>query len=146
MRLRSSLSALFCTTALLGTVSLMHPAAAADSQDAQLRELRREMLEMRGQIKALKARLNEPETANTRTARVAAAAHRSEMSNRMAHDINIGEPTRPSVGVLNASGAGTPPSDRAVVESWKDFQAASKSDEEVAVGGMKIGLLSGMEK
>lgn len=142
MRLRSSLSALFCTTALLGTVSIIHPASAADSQDAQLRELRREMLEMRSQIKALKSRLNEPDT-NTRTARVAAAAHRSEMSNRMAHDINIGEPVRPSVGVLNSNGAGTPPSDRAVVESWRDFQAATKSDEEVAVGGMKIGFPNG---
>jgi hypothetical protein len=70
---------------------------------------------MRGQIKALKARLNEPESTNTRPP-VNAAAHRSEMSNRMAHDINIGEPARPSVGVLNASGAGTPPSDRAVVD------------------------------
>jgi phosphate-selective porin OprO/OprP len=34
------------------------------------------------------------------------------------------------------SGVGTPPSDRGDTMSWKDFKAATASDEEVRVGGV----------
>lgn len=37
----------------------------------------------------------------------------------------------------------TPPSDRGIVSSWKDFQQASSQDEEVSIGGMKIGFPNG---
>ncbi|MBB2166709.1 hypothetical protein HLH26_19705 [Gluconacetobacter sp. 1b LMG 1731] len=105
MRLRSSLSALFCSTALLGTVSTIHSAAAADSQSAQMRELREEMLEMRGQIKALKARLGETDK-NVRAVR-RVVTHHSEMSPNTAKDIRIGEPAPARPGILVGSGNGS---------------------------------------
>jgi len=37
----------------------------------------------------------------------------------------------------------TPPSDRGIVSSWKEFQQASSQDEEVTVGGIKIGFPNG---
>lgn len=104
MRLRSSLSALFCTTALLGTVTVTHSASAAETEASQMRELRQEMLEMRSQIKALKSQLTHQNGAS-RPVRAEAAAHRPTMTPNMARDIRIGEPQTRVAGVVVGSGA-----------------------------------------
>ncbi len=55
-------------------------------------------------------------------------------------------PSTASNGVsvhLHQAGDGRPPSDRGTVSSWADFQRASNEDEEINVGGMKIGFPHG---
>ncbi|GBQ36390.1 OprO/OprP family phosphate-selective porin [Gluconacetobacter azotocaptans] len=146
MQLRSTLSVLFCTTALLGSTFTIHHASAAGARDPQLEELRREMQEMRGQIKILKARLGEPEThaGEARRARVAEAARRAQISPGMARDIHIGDAVTPGSGLgKGLSGVGTPPPDRGIVSSWLEFQAANTKEESVHVGGVRIGFPGG---
>ncbi|MGO3518515.1 MAG: OprO/OprP family phosphate-selective porin [Acetobacter cibinongensis] len=151
MRCKILISSLAFASVLMSTVA---PAAMAfSSDDAQLQALRREMQEMRremqGQISTLKSRLAKSEAATATHQRGAYTQHAS--SGPVHRHIESG-PTDPSVQFnepatgasrIHLANAGTPTSDRGDITSWKSFRAATKSDENVHVGGMIIGFPKG---
>ncbi|WP_048839191.1 porin [Acetobacter cibinongensis] len=151
MRCKILISSLAFASVLMSTVA---PAAmASSSDDAQLQALRREMQEMRremqGQISTLKSRLAKSEAATATHQRGAYTQHAS--SGPVHRHIESG-PTDPSVQFnepatgasrIHLANAGTPTSDRGDITSWKSFRAATKSDENVHVGGMIIGFPKG---
>lgn len=151
MRCKILISSLAFASVLMSTVA---PAAmASSSDDAQLQALRREMQEMRremqGQISTLKSRLAKSEAATATHQRGAYTQHAA--SGPVHHHIESGpaDPSvqfnEPSTGAsrIHLANAGTPTSDRGDITSWKSFRAATKSDENVHVGGMIIGFPKG---
>lgn len=124
-------------------------AEAASSDDAQINALRSEMLQMRREMMTLKHQLAASETnqkhLNTRVNEVAGrhGQHASRIaSSSYESGVQFGEQA-PRKNVAALSGVGTPPSDRGEAMSWKDFRAASAQDEEVQIGGMRVGFPKG---
>ncbi|WP_408744072.1 OprO/OprP family phosphate-selective porin [Acetobacter orientalis] len=153
MRSKILLSTLAFTSALMTTAA---PAAMASSADeAQLQALRQEMAQMRremmGQISSLKTRLAKSEA----TAHPAGTPHgkgTNYAANMPRHHYVESGPVDPSVqfndstaqtGRLKLQTSGTPVTDRGDVTSWKSFRQATRSDENVHIGGMIIGFPKG---
>ena len=153
MRSKILLSTLAFTSALMTTAA---PAAMASSADeAQLQALRQEMAQMRremmGQISSLKTRLAKSEA----TAHQAGTPHgkgTNYAANMPRHHYVESGPVDPSVqfndstaqtGRLKLQTSGTPVTDRGDVTSWKSFRQATRSDENVHIGGMIIGFPKG---
>lgn len=129
-------------------------AMASSSDDAQIRALRLEMAQMRkemmGQITTLKSRLAKTENGSHHQDRMSSAAahggratgHREIASGPVDPSVQFNEPAASS-NRIHLANAGTPTSDRGDVMSWKSFRAATKSDENVHVGGMIVGFPKG---
>ncbi|ANA12869.1 MULTISPECIES: OprO/OprP family phosphate-selective porin [Acetobacter] len=130
-------------------------AEASSSDDAQIRALKAEMAEMRremmGQITHLKSQIAQNETrqrgpASRRATRTTAQNGykfpEKYADNDVDPNVKFGEQT-PRKNILLNNGVGTPPSDRGMTTSWKDFKAATQKDENVHVGGMIIGFPKG---
>lgn len=153
MRSKILLSTLAFTSALMTTAA---PAAMASSaDDAQLQALRQEMAQMRremmGQISSLKTRLAKSEAVTHQTAATHgkgtnyaanAARHRYVESGPADPSVQFNDSTA-QVGRLKLQTSGTPVSDRGDVMSWKSFRQATRSDENVHIGGMIIGFPKG---
>ncbi|MFB9871659.1 OprO/OprP family phosphate-selective porin [Acetobacter farinalis] len=151
MRCKPVISSLAFATFLMGGAAPV--AVASSSDDAQIRALRLEMAEMRkemmGQITTLKSRLARTETSarkqdrmSSASARNVHAGHREIASGPVDPTVQFNEPTSIS-SRIHLANAGTPTSDRGDVTSWKAFRAATKSDENVHVGGMVVGFPKG---
>ncbi|KXU97017.1 MULTISPECIES: OprO/OprP family phosphate-selective porin [Acetobacter] len=152
MRCKPVISSLAFASFLMGGAAPV--AMASSSDDAQIRALRLEMAQMRkemmGQITTLKSRLAKTENISRRQDRVStASAHGGRATSH--HEIASG-PVDPSVQFnepaasstrIHLANSGTPTSDRGDVMSWKSFRAATKSDENVHVGGMIVGFPKG---
>ncbi|MFT9459497.1 MAG: porin [Acetobacter orientalis] len=153
MRSKILLSTLAFTSALMTTAA---PAAMASSADeAQLQALRQEMAQMRremmGQISSLKTRLAKSEAA-THQAGTPHGKGTNYAANMPRHHYVESGPVDPSVqfndstaqtGRLKLQTSGTPVTDRGDVTSWKSFRQATRSDENVHIGGMIIGFPKG---
>ncbi|MFT8951198.1 MAG: porin [Gluconobacter sp.] len=137
------------TTALLATSTLMSfgtfvgHAHAAD----QMEIMERQIHAMQAQLNALKKEHND----EIKRARAVLARRREEAENNPYSQRSryIGSPpqsTTPLITVRQGTGSpdsGRAASDRADVSSWADFQRATSQDEEVTVGGVKIGFPKG---
>jgi phosphate-selective porin OprO/OprP len=148
MRCKPLFPTLAFTTMLLSGIAPVAQAASVD--DSEIRLLRAEMSQMRRdmqqQIVTLKHQLAKSDATTTK-GRMGQAAGHGRHTTHVAdgnYDPNVqfGE-QEPMKKVAPLSGVGTPPSDRGDTMSWKDFKAATASDEEVRVGGMIVGFPKG---
>ncbi|UMM09418.1 OprO/OprP family phosphate-selective porin [Gluconobacter frateurii] len=134
---------LLATTTLLFSGLLETDAFAADRlelMEKQIRAMQAEVQELKKERAAERKRIS-----------VALAKQREETETNP-YQQRTGylppaflSPAAAPISVLRRSAASqdTPPSDRGIVSSWKDFQQASTQDEEVTIGGMKIGFPNG---
>lgn len=143
-------AAILATSALVSAIGLAAPARAAD----QLEIMERQIKEMQAQLATLKRE----HAAEVKRTSAILQRQREEAENnpygqrqRYIGPAGQGRPGGAAYpygtpfisGHPNLTGDGRPPSDRGDVMSWKDFQRATKSDEEVNIGGMKIGFPNG---
>lgn len=148
MRCNSLFSSVALTSFMLAGIAPV--AEAASTEDSEIRLLRAEMSQMRRdmqqQIVTLKHQLAKSDATSTKGRMGQAAGHGRNTMHVAdgAYDPNVqfGE-QEPLKKVAPLSGVGTPPSDRGDTMSWKDFKAATASDEEVRVGGMIVGFPKG---
>lgn len=148
MRCNSLFSSVALTSFMLAGIAPV--AEAASTEDSEIRLLRAEMSQMRRdmqqQIVTLKHQLAKSDATSTRGHMGQAAGHgRNAMhvaDGNYDPNVQFGE-QEPLKKVAPVSGVGTPPSDRGDTMSWKDFKAATASDEEVRVGGMIVGFPKG---
>ncbi|GFE93212.1 porin P [Acetobacter persici] len=150
MRCKPVISSLAFASFLMGGAAPV--AMASSSDDAQIRALRLEMAQMRkemmGQITTLKSRLARTESVSHKQDHMSTAsahggrAHREIASGPVDPSVQFNEPA-PFANRIHLANAGTPTSDRGDVMSWKSFRAATKSDENVHVGGMIVGFPKG---
>lgn len=138
---------LFSATLLSSISSLGCGVSLAATPDREVLELRKEMAEMRREMAIMRSELHK-DASHTKTM----AGHRQVTSvTPVMHDYNgkaesgvqFGQTQSGPVVALHSAGDGRPTSDRGIVSSWEDFRRASGSDEEVQVGGMKIGFPNG---
>ncbi|MFT8991195.1 MAG: porin [Gluconobacter albidus] len=135
--------ALLATTTLVSLLPLCGHALAAD----QMQIMERQIQAMQAQLTSMKKEHAE----EVKRARAVLAHQREEAENNpyAQRGRYIGQPrtaAQPLISVRPAKpGAddGRPPSDRADVSSWADFQRATAQDEEVSVGGIKVGFPGG---
>ncbi|MFT9109334.1 OprO/OprP family phosphate-selective porin [Acetobacter sp.] len=148
MRCNSLFSSVALTSFMLAGIAPV--AEAASTEDSEIRLLRAEMSQMRRdmqqQIVILKHQLAKSDATTTK-GRMGQAAGHGRHTTHVAdggYDPNVqfGE-QEPMKKVAPLSGVGTPPSDRGDTMSWKDFKAATASDEEVRIGGMIVGFPKG---
>ncbi|MCP1249403.1 OprO/OprP family phosphate-selective porin [Gluconobacter oxydans] len=136
-------TALLATTTLVSLLPLCGHARAAD----QMQIMERQIQAMQAQLTSMKKEHAE----EVKRARAVLARQREEAENTpyAQRGRYIGQPrpaAQPLISVRPAkAGAddGRPPSDRADVSSWSDFQRATAQDEEVTVGGIKVGFPGG---
>ena len=148
MRCNPLFSSVALTSFMLAGIAPV--AEAASTEDSEIRLLRAEMSQMRRdmqqQIVTLKHQLAKSDATTTKGRMGQAAGHGRNTMHVAdgAYDPNVqfGE-QEPLKKVAPLSGVGTPPSDRGDTMSWKDFKAATASDEEVRVGGMIVGFPKG---
>ncbi|MBS0966623.1 OprO/OprP family phosphate-selective porin [Acetobacter okinawensis] len=148
MRCNSLFSSVALTSFMLAGIAPV--AEAASTEDSEIRLLRAEMSQMRRdmqqQIVTLKHQLAKSDATSAK-GRVGKAAGHGRNTMHVAdgtYDPNVqfGE-QEPLKKAAPLSGVGTPPSDRGDTMSWKDFKAATASDEEVRIGGMIVGFPKG---
>ncbi|OUJ13861.1 OprO/OprP family phosphate-selective porin [Acetobacter okinawensis] len=148
MRCNSLFSSVALTSFMLAGIAPV--AEAASTEDSEIRLLRAEMSQMRRdmqqQIVTLKHQLAKSDATSTKGRMGQAAGHgRNTMhvaDGTYDPNVQFGE-QEPLKKVAPLSGVGTPPSDRGDTMSWKDFKAATASDEEVRIGGMIVGFPKG---
>ena len=148
MRCNSLFSSVALTSFMLAGIAPV--AEAASTEDSEIRLLRAEMSQMRRdmqqQIVTLKHQLAKSDATSTKGRMSQAAGHgRNAMhvaDGNYDPNVQFGE-QEPTKKIAPLSGVGTPPSDRGDTMSWKDFKAATASDEEVRVGGMIVGFPKG---
>jgi len=139
-------SILLCSTTALAAV-LFAPSAHADA----LSDMERQIHAMQTQLSKMKKEHDvEMKRIHAQLAAQREGEERSQYATRRAY---MGQPNpsfvypnaqAPSVSVaMRTHDDGRPAPDRGSIMSWKDFQAASTSDEEVQFGGMKIGFPGG---
>lgn len=139
------LSSLAATTLLL-SLAPAFPAFSADRLEIMERQIRA----MQAEVQKLKKERNE----EIRQARAVLAHQREETeANPYRQRAAFLPPppllqAMPAIAPLTIRRPGahpqdTPPSDRGIVTSWRDFRAATAQDEEVSVGGIKIGFPNG---
>ncbi|MFT8417759.1 MAG: porin [Acetobacter sp.] len=147
MRCNSLFSSVALTSFMLAGIAPV--AEAASTEDSEIRLLRAEMSQMRRdmqqQIVTLKHQLAKSDAPTKGHMGQAAGHGRNAMhvaDGNYDPNVQFGE-QEPLKKVAPLSGVGTPPSDRGDTMSWKDFKAATSSDEEVRVGGMIVGFPKG---
>ncbi|MDE7547583.1 porin [Acetobacter fabarum] len=148
MRCNSLFSSVALTSFMLAGIAPV--AEAASTEDSEIRLLRAEMSQMRRdmqqQIVSLKHQLAKSDATTTKGRMGQAGGHgRHTMhvaDGNYDPNVQFGE-QEPMKKIAPLSGVGTPPSDRGDTMSWKDFKAATASDEEVRIGGMIVGFPKG---
>ncbi|MBS0983021.1 OprO/OprP family phosphate-selective porin [Gluconobacter cerinus] len=137
------------TTALLATSTLMSLGIFAGQAHAadQMEIMERQIHAMQAQLNALKKEHNdEIKRAKAVLARQREEAENNPYGQRSSYIGSHQRSTAPLITVRQGTGgpdSGRPASDRADITSWADFQRATSQDEEVTVGGVKIGFPKG---
>ncbi|NLI27019.1 MAG: porin [Acetobacter sp.] len=131
------------STLAIAGLFLSSPAFASTAADAEIARLHKEVAEMRLAIQSMRAEIHHSAmhqtTQHHATKPVATPKNYSGEAEKA---IQFGQ-SQPVVFSKMSQGDGRPVSDRGIVSSWADFQRASKSDEEVTIGGMRFGFPQG---
>ncbi|MBB2190491.1 porin [Gluconacetobacter azotocaptans] len=153
MRFRARLRDAMLLTTIMSSVAVPE-AAMASPQDDEIRALRREMAEMRrdmlGEIGQLRARVARAEgNARTAHAHTPAAQDVRHAQARPQHQPwtgplpTIGEPQGAGPHRLRSDADSRLAALEGSIASWEEFKAATKKDESVHIGGIRIGFPSG---